>query len=74
MKRMNVTVDIHYVSNDNKVMQRGRFQLKGRKAEVTANEFWKMIKAEHPFNCEIEMVKVDGEDVTEKVKALQFKN
>jgi hypothetical protein len=67
---MSVLIVIHYISLDNKVMRRGSFPLKGRKKEAVALEFWKWIKREHPFECELEQVIVDGEDITEKMKEL----
>jgi hypothetical protein len=67
---MTVLIVIHYISLDNKVMRRGSFPLRGKSREAVALEFWKWIKREHPFECEIEKVIVDGEDYTEKVKEL----
>jgi hypothetical protein len=65
-------ITIHYISNDNKVMRRGSFPLKVKKKEEIALEFWKWIKKEHPYECEIEKVIVDdGIDITEKVMELQ---
>jgi hypothetical protein len=70
MKQMTVLIVIHYITNDNKVMQRGTFPLKRKTKEESAVEFWKWIKKEHPTTCEIEKVIVDGEDITGKVKEL----
>jgi hypothetical protein len=67
---MIVLIVIHFISSDNKIMQRGSFPLKGKAKEVVALEFWKWIKREMPFECEIEKVTVDGEDITEKVKEM----
>jgi hypothetical protein len=67
---LNVSIQIHYIANENKVLQRGAFPLRGRKPELVALEFWKWIKGENPYECEIEKVFVDGEDITEKVKEL----
>jgi hypothetical protein len=67
---MNVTIEIHYISNDNKIMRRGNFPLKRKSKEEITLEFWKWIKKEHPYECEIEKVICDGEDITEKVKAI----
>lgn len=74
MKKMTVLIVIHYVSNDNKIMRRGSYPLKGKSKEAVALEFWKWIKREHPFECEIEKVTVDGEDITEAVKGLERSN
>jgi hypothetical protein len=62
-----VLIQIHYISNKNKCFRKGSFPLKGRKNEEAAFEFWKWIKAEHPFECEIEKIIVDGEDITKIV-------
>ena len=67
---MTVTIQIYYTTNDNSVLRRGSFPLKGRKKEIVAFEFWKWIKAEHPFECNIEKIMCDGEDVTESVQLL----
>jgi excinuclease UvrABC helicase subunit UvrB len=64
---MTVLIVIHYISNDNKVFRRGSFPLRGKTKEVVALEFWKWIKREMPFECEIEKITCDGEDITEKV-------
>jgi hypothetical protein len=68
---LTVLIVIHYISNDNKVLRRGSFPLKGKPKEEVALEFWKWIKREHPFECEIEKVTVDGEYITEAVKGLE---
>jgi hypothetical protein len=68
---MTILIVIHYISNDNKVLRRGSFPLRGKTKEQTALEFWKWIKREHPFDCEIEKVTVDGEDITEAVEGLE---
>ncbi|MDR7077367.1 hypothetical protein J2Y03_002391 [Neobacillus niacini] len=71
---MNVTIHVYYKTNDNNVLRRGNFPLKGRKSEMVALEFWKWIKRNHPFECEIEKIIVDGEDITEKVKKINGTN
>jgi hypothetical protein len=68
---MTALIVIHYISNNNKVLRRGSFPLKGKEKEIIALEFWNWIKREHPFECEIEKVIVDGEDITEKVKEME---
>jgi hypothetical protein len=68
---MTVLIVIHYKSNDNKIFRRGSFPLRGKSKEAVALEFWKWIKREMPFECEIEKVIVDGEDITEKVKEME---
>ncbi|MEH7249180.1 hypothetical protein V7114_20685 [Neobacillus niacini] len=68
---MNVLIVIHYISSENKVMRRGEFPLKRKTKEEAALEFWKWIKREHPYECIIEKVIVDGEDITERVEELE---
>jgi hypothetical protein len=67
---MTVLIVIHFISSDNKIMQRGSFPLKGKTKEVVAFEWWKQIRREMPYGGELEQVTVDGEDITEKVKEL----
>jgi hypothetical protein len=71
MMRMNVLIQIFYTSNDNSVLRRGSYPLKNRKAEEVAYEFWKWIKKEHPYSCELEKVIANGEDLTQLVKNLE---
>jgi hypothetical protein len=68
---MNVLIQISFVSNDNEVLRRGSFPLKGKKKELVALGWWKQIKREMPFDCELEKVSCDGEDITEKVKEIE---
>lgn len=67
-----IVLQIHYITNENKVLQRGTFPLKGRTHEKVALDFWKQIKRSMPFECELEKVIVDGEDRTEKVKEIEI--
>lgn len=67
---MSVLIVIHYLSNDQKVMQRGTFPLKGRPKEVVAYEFLRWIRREMPYGAEVEKVLCDDEDITELVKKL----
>jgi hypothetical protein len=68
---MSVLLQISFVSNDNKVLRRGSFPLRGKKREQIALEWWKQIKREMPFDCELEKVTCDGEDITEIVKEME---
>ncbi|MFS0776274.1 hypothetical protein ABC255_09730 [Neobacillus sp. 3P2-tot-E-2] len=68
---MTVLIQIHYITSDNKILRRGSFQLKGRSKEETALDFWRWIKKEHPYECEIEKIICEGEDITDKVKELE---
>jgi hypothetical protein len=70
MNCMNVTIEVHYITNDNKVMQRGSFPLRRKKPEEVAYEWFRQIRREMPFGAELEKVIVDGEDLTELVKEL----
>lgn len=66
-----VVLQIHFITNENKVLQRGTFPLKGRTQEKAAYDWWRQIKREMPFDCELEKVIADGEDITEKVKKIK---
>jgi hypothetical protein len=68
---MNVVIDIHYITCENKILRAGSFPLKRRRKEVVAFEFWRWIKREHPYECEIEKVICDGDDITELVIELE---
>jgi hypothetical protein len=68
---MNIKIQIHYISNENKVLQRGLFPLKNNKPEVVALDFWKWIKKEHPYESTIEKVICEGKDITDSVKKLE---
>ncbi|MCM3763425.1 hypothetical protein [Neobacillus niacini] len=65
---MNVTIEIHYISNETKVMQGGTFPLRRRNQQQVAWEFWQQIKQKMPFGAELEKVIIDGEDKTVLVK------
>jgi hypothetical protein len=68
---MNVLVQISFVSNDNKVLQRGTFPLRGKKKEQVALEWWIQIRRKMPFGGNLEKVVVDGEDITEIVMRME---
>jgi hypothetical protein len=68
---MTVLIVIHFISSDNKIMQRGSFPLKGKTKEQVAFEWWKKIRREMPYGGELEKVLADGEDITEKVKEME---
>jgi hypothetical protein len=68
---MSVLIVVHFISSDNKIMQRGSFPLKGKAKEQVAFEWWKQIKREMPYGGELEKITVDGEDITEKVKEME---
>jgi hypothetical protein len=67
---MNVLIVVHFISSDNKVMQRGSFPLLRKTKEQVAFEWWKKIRRDMPYGGELEKVLADGEDITEKVKEL----
>jgi hypothetical protein len=64
---MNVAIEIKYISNGNKVMQRGSFTLKGKKPEEIAFQWWRKIRMTMPYWPELEKITVDGEDITNLV-------
>lgn len=68
---MNVLIHIHYITeNDNKILQKGEFPLRGKSKEQVALEFWKWIKRENMYSVEIEKILCDGEDMTDAVRRL----
>lgn len=67
---MNAAIQIHYITNENKVLRSGTFPMRGRKKEIIALEFWKWIKEEHPYECTIEKIICNEEDITETVQKL----
>lgn len=68
---MNVTIQIHYISNETKILQGGSFPLRGRKPEQVAMLFWKHIKRENIFAKVLEKVTCNEEDITDLVKELE---
>ena len=68
---MNVLIEIHFISNENKVMQRGSFPLRRRKPEKVGLDFWKQIKRAMPFGAELDKLLIDGEDKTEIIKEME---
>lgn len=68
---MTVLIVIHYISSDNKIMQRGSFPLRGKKPEEVAYEWLRKIKREMPYYEDVEKILADGEDITEKVRELE---
>ena len=68
---MNVVIEIHFISNENKVLQRGSFPLRRMKPEQVAFDFWKQIKREMPFGAELDTLLIDGEDKTEIIKEME---
>ncbi|MDQ0975895.1 glycerol-3-phosphate dehydrogenase [Neobacillus niacini] len=71
---MTVLIVIHYISNDNKVMQRGSFPLRGKSKEQVAYEWLRQIKREMPYYEEVEKILADGEDITDLIKKLENTN
>ncbi|OIK11968.1 hypothetical protein BIV60_17080 [Bacillus sp. MUM 116] len=65
---MNISIEIHFISADNKIMQRDEFPLRRRKPEEVAFEWLKQIRREMPYFEEVVLVKADGEDITELVR------
>jgi glycerol-3-phosphate dehydrogenase len=71
---LSVLIVIHYISNDNKVMQRGSFPLRGKTREQVAFEWLRQIKREMPYYEKLEKVLADGEDITDLIKNLENTN
>jgi hypothetical protein len=68
---MNVTIEIHYKS-DSSALQKGSFQLRGKKPEELALNYWKQIKKELSYRAKLEKVIVDGDqDITQLVLDLE---
>jgi hypothetical protein len=68
---MNVMIRIDYITNENMVTQRGSFPSKRRTPEKVAYDWWREIKRGMRYDCQLEKVIVDNEDLTEKVKELE---
>jgi hypothetical protein len=69
---MNVVIEIHYISSENKILQAGSFPLRRRTPEQVAFEFWSHIKKENPYECEIEKIICNGDqDITQLIKELE---
>ncbi|WP_042455605.1 hypothetical protein [Neobacillus dielmonensis] len=58
---MNVSVDVHFVSNGIRILRSGSFPLRGKSKETVALSFWKRIQNEMPFGSELEKIIVNGE-------------
>jgi hypothetical protein len=68
---MNITIEIHYkaLSNGSRC---GIFQLKGRKPETIAYQFWKEINKDMSYRAKLEKVLVNGnQDISESVIRLE---
>jgi glycerol-3-phosphate dehydrogenase len=63
-------IQMFYFSNGDSILQRGEFQLRGRKTEQVAYDWLKQIKREMPYYEGIEKVICDGENITDLVKKL----
>jgi hypothetical protein len=69
---MNITIEIHYISNGTKILQSGSFQPRGRKPEYIALLFWKQIKKEMSYHVKIDKIVLNGDqDITRAVKNLE---
>ncbi|OLS39155.1 hypothetical protein [Bacillus sp. MRMR6] len=67
---MSILIEVHYISSESKIMRRGSFPLRGKSKEQVALSWWKEIKREMPYGAELEILKIDGEDVTEVIKEM----
>jgi hypothetical protein len=70
---MNTSIRIDFIAVDtsSKAYRSGTFELKGRKPEKVAYDFWKWIQKEVPVELQLEKVIIDGVDITELVKELE---
>lgn len=68
---MTVIIEIHYTSAGSKSYQRTEYQLRGRKLEWIALQFWKQISKELSHRAELEKVLVEKEDITDAVLKLE---
>jgi hypothetical protein len=64
---MNITIRIKYHSPAGPVLQQGEFYLRGKKPEQVSLNWWKQIQRE-VYTDELISVKVNGEDITDKIK------
>ncbi|MFJ5716514.1 hypothetical protein [Neobacillus sp. NPDC093127] len=68
---MTVIIEIHYYAAS-RGYKKGAFQLRGRKPEYAALQFWKEIKKDLSYRAQLEKVIVEGDqDITELVKVLE---
>jgi hypothetical protein len=70
---MTVIIQIHYrvIEVDIRVYRKGAFQLKGKKREEVAHEFWRWIKRQRSLEVELEKVICEDKDITELVRKLE---
>ncbi|MBS4171954.1 hypothetical protein [Bacillus sp. FJAT-49736] len=68
-----VIIQIHYIVVDvnSRVLQKGEFNLRGRRKEQVAYEFWEKIKRNSPLNVTLEKVICEKEDITDMVKEIE---
>ncbi|WHY75695.1 hypothetical protein QNH20_16365 [Neobacillus sp. WH10] len=67
-----IIIEIHY-SAASRGYKKGAFQLRGRKPEYVALQFWKQINKELSYRAELEKVIVEGDqDITQLVKELEI--
>ncbi|MBO0961632.1 hypothetical protein J1P26_18155 [Neobacillus sp. MM2021_6] len=68
---MTVIIEIHFTAAS-RGYKKGEFQLRGRKPEFLALQFWKQINKELSYRAKLEKVIVDGgQDITEAVLELE---
>lgn len=69
---MYISIEIRFVANGNNVLQRGDFPVRGKKHEEVALEWWKQIKKDMPVVDTLIQVLINGEDITDKVKEMEY--
>jgi hypothetical protein len=69
---MTVIIQIHYrvIEVDIRAYRKGAFQLKGKKREVVAHEFWRWIKRQRSLEVKLDKVLCEDEDITELVRKI----
>jgi hypothetical protein len=63
---MNITIQIHFISNENKVLRSRSFPLRGKKPEKVAYEWFKQIRREMLFGAVLEKVIVKAKILRKK--------
>lgn len=69
-KIMSVTIEIHY-TGASRAYQKGQFQLRGRKPEQIALDFWRQIQKDMSYHAIFEKVICNNEDITQLVNDLE---
>ncbi|OIK13005.1 hypothetical protein BIV60_15115 [Bacillus sp. MUM 116] len=69
---MTLTIEVRYITANNRISQKRSFVLRGKKPEQVAFEFWQQLRTEMPYHADLEKVIANGDqDLTEVVKELE---